>query len=250
MPTQSTQSTQTLGDQVFKLGINPPDEIPKIVRLLENPESKLSLPGRITLYNHDCIHVLLNEQTTPNGEAFVIGFTMGNDEDTKPYHAWIFHFFARYIYPEPFRMKGWQQRVYFAAGLKYGRKIKPNNINTIDFYGLRYLSVAELRNQIGINLYELSLIKQKIKQSIQKKQCKIEKRCLHLKIFSCFCASLGGILLAANIKISYLGFVPLALSSSSMLFASVLEKNKFSAFYSGSLLFTVDLLGIYRWIIV
>jgi len=72
----------------------------------------------------------------------------------------------------------------------------------------------------------------------------------YIKFFSCLCATTGGILLASNIELSQFGFVPLALSSGSMSVVSILEKNRFNAMYSCALFLTVDLLGIYRWIIV
>ena len=89
------KTNQTLGDRVSSLQINSQDEIPWIVRLLENPSSIISLPGRITLYNHDCLHVLLNASTTPVGEAFVLGFTMGNALETRYGHVFIFKLFCK-----------------------------------------------------------------------------------------------------------------------------------------------------------
>lgn len=244
-----TQSSQTLGYLVDKLQINSPDKIPWIVRLLENPASKLSLPGCITLYNHDCLHALLDEPTTPIGEAFVIGFTMGNDSKTKLYHVFIFKFFARYIYPKPFKLEGWKQRFLFNEGLKYGKKIKISNLNEVDFYQFRYIGIDRLRKELKIDIDKIHTLKEEIDQAIKRMQHNRDKRCFHLKCFSCFCAPLGGILLAANIKFSSYGFVPLALSSFTMFSASILEKDRFSTLYSGSLFIAVDLLGIYRWII-
>ena len=89
----------TLQQQLFYISLDKPEDIPLIVRLLENPQSPIALPGAITLYNHDCLHVLLEQKTTPEGEAFIVGFCMGNDPATKRIHVTILKLCARYIYP-------------------------------------------------------------------------------------------------------------------------------------------------------
>lgn len=47
--------------------------------LLENPDSPLPFAGKIDLYRHDCLHLLLERGLSVEDEAFVVGFTMGND---------------------------------------------------------------------------------------------------------------------------------------------------------------------------
>lgn len=71
-----------------------------------------------------------------------------------------------------------------------------------------------------------------------------------LKIFSIFFSGMGGILLALNVAISPYGFVFMALSSLSILISSVLEKDRLMIFYGATLFLGVDLLGVYRWIIM
>ncbi|MEH2184315.1 hypothetical protein [Nostoc sp.] len=70
-----------------------------------------------------------------------------------------------------------------------------------------------------------------------------------LKLSSSSCIMAGGILLASNTSISGYGFLGLALSSSQLLIASLLERNHTMAFYTASLFFFVDCLGVYRWLL-
>lgn len=55
-------------------------DIPLIIKLLENPASPIALLGKISLQNHDCLHIILDISVSPSDEAFIIGFTMGNDD--------------------------------------------------------------------------------------------------------------------------------------------------------------------------
>lgn len=70
------------------------------------------------------------------------------------------------------------------------------------------------------------------------------------KIFSILASGIGGVLLASNIEISPYGFIFLAASSFSITVASILEKNFLNIFYGTTLFVGVDLLGVYRWIII
>lgn len=70
-----------------------------------------------------------------------------------------------------------------------------------------------------------------------------------LQLVSSAFAITGGVMLASNTNVSSYGFIFLALSSSSMLFANTLLSNKSMIIYAASLFVFVDCLGIYRWII-
>lgn len=71
-----------------------------------------------------------------------------------------------------------------------------------------------------------------------------------LKIFGIFFSGIGGILLALKVTVSPYGFAFMALSSLSILISAVLEKDRLMIFYGATLFFGVDLLGVYRWIIM
>jgi hypothetical protein len=69
-----------------------------------------------------------------------------------------------------------------------------------------------------------------------------------LEFSSSGCAVAGGSLLASNIEHSKYGFIILALSSSQMLIASIMDRKKTLIVYAASVFCFVDCLGIVRWI--
>lgn len=248
-------------------GINPRtknDGIPAIVKLVENPASLLALPGKIGLFDHDCLHVILAEDTSLNGEAFLVGFCMGSDNETKKFHVTIFKFVSRFLYPAKYQFKP-DHFVYFNAGFDYGRSLKRKSINKIDFARIESDSVDNIREYLGVDLYHVSKIKQEyvrqkcvdsyLKNGKRKKifSTLIIKRKKHLlktlKISASICAIGGGVMLASNSNLSPYGFLPLAAGSFQWLFASILERKWTLAFNFGSIFFFVDLLGIYRWLL-
>jgi hypothetical protein len=66
---------------------------------------------------------------------------------------------------------------------------------------------------------------------------------------SSVCAVAGGVMLASHTEISGYGFIPLALSSSQLLVASLLTKNRSLTVYAGAVFLFVDCFGIYSWLI-
>ncbi len=250
-----TDKNPTLSEALQEFSIDRPEEIPWIIRLLENPQSPIALPGKISLYNHDCLHILLDRKVTSSDEAFVIGFTMGNDPNTKPWHLKVFKFFSLYLYPHPYRFT-YQDFYHFGLGFKYGRS-KRARFNQINFAQYKNVKIALLRQVLGID--ESSLLKIKLIENANKHQYlmnfnKKKKQQLKLlrlkalKISSSIFAFCGGLILALNNSWSGYGFIFLACSSSQMLIASVLEKDKIMICYSGTLFTCVDLIGIYFWL--
>ena len=145
--------------QQYLVNGHKPEEIPWIIRLLENPASIVALPGKITLYNHDCLHILLEKELTLTGEAFVIGFTMGNDLKTNWFHLLIYKFFSRFIYPRDYRFNPTHLKVLDRAIL-YGIKVTIKNINEIDFQKYEHKTLYELRCILGIKLQEIPQFKE------------------------------------------------------------------------------------------
>ncbi|MDZ4872114.1 MAG: hypothetical protein CLLPBCKN_001502 [Chroococcidiopsis cubana SAG 39.79] len=96
-------TTMTLAQARAQIGGDCPDEIPFLVWLLENPDSPLALPGKIHLREHDYLHLLLRRGFAASDEAYVIGFTMGNDMETQQWHLWLYKFVSRFLYPPNFR---------------------------------------------------------------------------------------------------------------------------------------------------
>lgn len=132
-------------------------KIPFVIWLLENPNSLLALPGKISLRHHDYIHILLGRGISSEDEAFVIGFTMGNDLKTNKLHLFIYKFFAKFLYPSPYNFSV-VDLINFNLGFMYGRRIKVKQINKINFEIYQNETIGILRNIFGINTDEIKLI--------------------------------------------------------------------------------------------
>ena len=112
---------QKVHSVIFSL-YNP--KIPFVIWLLENPNSLLALPGKISLRHHD-IHILLGKGISPQDEAFVIGFTMGNDLNNNKLHLLIYKLSARFFYPYTYHFSTLNIKS-FDLGFMYIKKINLN----------------------------------------------------------------------------------------------------------------------------
>ena len=133
-------------------------DIPWLVRFMENPASPLPFPGKISLENHDCLHLLLDRGVSAQDEAFVVGFTMGNDVETKGIHKAIFKFFSRYLYPKKFQFSEEQLKT-FELGYAYGKKLSQvcPNLNKINFRDYFNRTIGELKQMFKIDDEDIRL---------------------------------------------------------------------------------------------
>ena len=144
----------TLRQVLAGLPAAPPDAIPWIVRLFENPTGWLRLHGAVDLPHHDMIHVLLGRGLLGQDEAFVIGFTMGSTKAVSWAEEWWFKFAASQLYPEPYRMP----RKILAAydlGLEAGRGMGVRNIHLALRDDMLDRPLAETRRLLGIDTRRL-----------------------------------------------------------------------------------------------
>lgn len=147
--TEAKLEDRSLRQALQAMGGDPPSGIPFLVRLLENPDSPIALPGKIDLYHHDCLHVLLDRGFSLEDEAFVIGFTMGNDVQTNWLHVAIFKLCSFLFYTKSYRFR-WAHFKSFDLGAAYGRSIKDKNLNRFDFSSYQDQPLAVLRRFLGI----------------------------------------------------------------------------------------------------
>jgi len=257
---QKILDTETLGIRKKQISVTKEEDSPWIIDLLESDKSPVGLPGKISYYNHDCIHVLLNRGLTLSDEAFVIGFTMGNNPDTKPWHIKLYKFVSRYLYPKGCRFSSLHFRV-FDLAFKYGKSLE-FQFDQIDFLEYENYSVSKLRKSLGISEEHLGFLRhtenqeryealKKVSQ-FKKSRKKHKLKLLNLntlKISSSIFAFCGGLILALKMPWSGYGFIFLACSSSQMLIASVLGADKIMIFYSATLFACVDILGVYCWLV-
>lgn len=156
MATQLDSKESTLGEAYEKFKGDQQKDIPFLVWLLENPDSPLPFPGQIRLFEHDCLHLILGLGISASDEAFIVGFTMGNDPNTKTWHMLLFRLIARCLYPEIYRFNRHHISV-FNYGFKYGRQLKVQSLNTIDL--LQYIdhNINEIREEFGIDVKAIHL---------------------------------------------------------------------------------------------
>ncbi|MDR9405159.1 MAG: hypothetical protein RI580_17200, partial [Halothece sp. Uz-M2-17] len=151
MPVTQFNAADCLRNQLMDFSVDSATSIPWLVRLLENSQSPVALPGSISLFNHDCLHILLGRDRSPESEAYVIGFTMGNDVRCQSIHLWIFKIFALFFYPEKYRLR-WSDLGEFDRGVAHGRHLDIKNLNQINFSHLQDHSIFELRKQFQLSL--------------------------------------------------------------------------------------------------
>ena len=120
-----------------------------LIWLLENPKSPFHLHGACKLKDHDYIHVILNRGQAIEDEAFVIGFTMGNDDRTRIWEKKLFKFISHWLYPKHDRFtkkhlkiydSGWE---YGQSNLQYFQRIGEFDWNSID----KSLSLNDVKKQ-------------------------------------------------------------------------------------------------------
>jgi hypothetical protein len=130
---------------------DPPEEIPFVVWLLENPSSPFNMPGSIDLFGHDCIHLLLKKGFSPDDEAYVVGFTMGNDANTSWIHLLILKIAAYCLYPRKYRFSYSKIKI-FDRGVRLGRRTKTRNINKLDWSKWNHRLLKDIRSELGLDL--------------------------------------------------------------------------------------------------
>lgn len=129
----------------------PAEDIPMIVRLLENPEGLGLLPGSVDLHQHDCIHLILGRGLLPKDEAFIIGFTMGSTKRLSTWDTKLFSWVSHHFYPEIYRFSKEDLEV-FKDAIHLAHVSHCQALNEINFD--RYLDVSlwDIRQKIGLEV--------------------------------------------------------------------------------------------------
>lgn len=119
---------RTLNAACHDLQGDPPQDIPFLVWLLENPDSPCSMPGKIDLADHDRLHCILDRGFTAEDEAFIVGFSMGNDLATNWIHVLILKIAAFIFYPQKYRFSFTDMQE-FDRGFLLGKSLRVRNLN-------------------------------------------------------------------------------------------------------------------------
>lgn len=130
-----------------------PEEIPLVVRLVENPSYEMPVvdlfAGRVDLHAHDCIHILLGRGLLSKDEAFVIGFTMGSTRRIGCAEERLFTLIARTLYPGIYRFTEDDVRV-FRDALRLGYLCDGARLDQVHYPDFFELPLAEVRRRLGI----------------------------------------------------------------------------------------------------
>jgi hypothetical protein len=129
------------------------EEVPFLVKILENPAfdvPPLSIfRGRVTLEQHDCIHLLLGRGTTLYDEAFTIGFTMGSTKKMSTVATRMFLAISSRYYPKPYRFPRVARRI-FRDAVHLGAVSDCRPLDGVDFGPLMDLSLYDVRQTLGV----------------------------------------------------------------------------------------------------
>lgn len=148
---------QRLQEVIATLPAAKADAIPWLVRLFENPASRIAFPGAINLARHDAIHVLLGRGLRNQDEAFVIGFTMGSSSHIYRWQSHIFRWIITHLYPAPYKFSA-QDLIAFDLGFNLGLGLPARDLDSFPFEKYRYNTLQDLRYWLGINIEQLQAV--------------------------------------------------------------------------------------------
>jgi hypothetical protein len=152
-PSLGATSLSTLGEELcrmepFKLE---PSEVPLIIRLTENPKYDLGIfPGSVSLYSHDCIHIILGRGVLVKDEAFVIGFTMGSTKRIGVLREGLFCILTKHFYPDGYKFTS-QDLIVYKAGLTIASSMDCEDLSKMDFKKYENWRLPRIRKKIGVD---------------------------------------------------------------------------------------------------
>ena len=127
--------------------------IPFIIQLFENPKYDFirfgRLPGSIDLFKHDLLHILLNQDMSMHGEAYVIGYTMGSTKRVTAIDIIVFKLISRFIYPKNYKFDS-HALSFFDTGIEDGYSSNAMDLNKVNFNRLLNKPLYEVRSLLKI----------------------------------------------------------------------------------------------------
>ena len=126
------------------------EDVPLIIKLVENPKYDIGLfAGNVSLYNHDCIHLLLGRGLRVKDEAFVIGFTMGSTKKMWRWRRNLYMFCAKYLFPKGYKF-GEEERFIFNMGVMAGSQCS-SDLSKADCSKLKNFKIDYARKLLDID---------------------------------------------------------------------------------------------------
>lgn len=146
--------TQTLRDAYEYMPGDDASKVPWYVRLLENPKSRLALPGAVDLFGHDCIHILLGRGMYAQDEAFVIGVTMGASGELSAGQHELYKLWSQLVYRGPYRFSRVDLLVLDIA-VEFARRQNIRPLHRVAWKTVLDRPLGELRASLGIDVDSL-----------------------------------------------------------------------------------------------
>ena len=137
-----------------------PDQVSIVIRVIENPSYSVRIfgrevfPGRTTLERHDYLHSLLGVRGTPDGEAFVLGATMGSTGKMNAIRAFLFLWLENIFAPRQFHYDANARRIFYLTVRESTRLAKEGVLKDISTFSIEsHLSesVGSIRKTLGID---------------------------------------------------------------------------------------------------
>lgn len=147
---------QTIGE-ILSTMVQPDEQedIPEEVRMVENPNhpfyQTMEIPGGSTLERHDPLHVLLEQGTHINAEAFVLGLSMGADEKAQRWHFSFYVWWVTHKTPQPFVFSPEAVDAY-SLGIEAASAMELKNVHLVPLEDMLDRKIDEVRAQMGINM--------------------------------------------------------------------------------------------------
>lgn len=149
---QDERTLREVYTELMKFGNNQ-DQVPWIVKLIENPFFHFGglgyFKGRVTLQQHDYIHILLGRGTMLADEAFVIGFTMGSTDKVSEIERNLFSLIVNKLYPQEYKFSEIGKRI-FQDALALAWASDCQALEEIDFEPMLDWSLKDIRKAIGL----------------------------------------------------------------------------------------------------
>lgn len=131
----------------------PQEDIPLIVKLLENPDYRIPgftiFHGAVDLHTHDFIHILLGRGLMPKDEAFTIGFTMGSTNEVTALEEELFCAINKYFYPKVYRF-GDEEIAIFKDAVRLGKISNCRPLDQVDYQIYTDSTIGEMRKALGV----------------------------------------------------------------------------------------------------
>ncbi len=134
-------------------------EVPLMVRLVENPAFKLPgvtlFHGAVDLETHDAIHIILGRGLLPEDEAFTIGFTMGSTKKVAAHEKELFALISKYLYPPEYKFNQRCIQI-FRDAVRLATLSDCQPLDAIDFSKYHSGILSAIRKDLGL---EIDLLK-------------------------------------------------------------------------------------------